>query len=147
MKFKSKIDIYAKLFWSVIFALILFSLAVVIDKGRGAPIIYTLIPIVIIGLSAALCIWILLTSYMNIYKSNQLLSYKAGPLSGNIDIKTIRKIKLNTRLWSGIKIGLSFKKGLIIYYQKYNYIYFTPKQEDEFCTMLKEINPDIEIIH
>ncbi|ANQ47980.2 hypothetical protein MY04_0598 [Flammeovirga sp. MY04] len=146
IKFYSRIEPVAKFFWIAIL-IILFSVIskLIVTFGRG-PLLPIVPPLVIIGLSLVLIVSFLVTSYMTIDKEKKIVSYKAGPFDGEIKIDKIRKIKLNTRMYVGLKIGLSFKKGMIIYYHKYDSIYFTPKYSDDFCKQLKLINPEIEIV-
>lgn len=89
-------------------------------------------------------IWILLdTKY--ILKENKIF-YNSGPFRGTIAIESIRKIERH----SGIIVPVTYKpaldtKGLIIYYNRFDDIYISPKQVDLFLEELLKINPDIEI--
>lgn len=89
-------------------------------------------------------IWILLdTKY--ILKENKIF-YNSGPFRGAIAIESIRKIERH----SGIIVPVTYKpaldtKGLIIYYNRFDDIYISPKKVDLFLEELLKINPDIEI--
>ena len=66
---------------------------------------------------------------------------------GEFDIKTIRKIEHH----KGIVVPTIWKPalshiGLIITYNKYDDIYISPENEEEFLKHLLGINPNIEII-
>ncbi len=93
----------------------------------------------------ALLIWMLLETNYKI-KNNKLF-YCSGPIRGNIKIAKICKIERWNKWYvkSFIKPALS-NDGLIIYYEKFEDIYISPKNKEEFITALLEINPEIEVI-
>jgi hypothetical protein len=47
-------------------------------------------------------------------------------------------------MWVGRKFGLA-SKGMIISYNRFDEIYFTPKEQDLFLEELQKINPNIKI--
>ena len=75
---------------------------------------------------------------------NGCVHYKSGPVKGKIEIDSIRKIKMNANLYSGLKPALAFK-GIIVYYRKYDEIYFSPKTNESFVEELLKINNNITI--
>lgn len=106
------------------------------------------VPIVVIAfvyLVAGMFIWMLLDTKYRI-KENKLF-YCSGPIRGNIKIANIRKIERWNKWYvtSFIKPALS-NDGLIIHYEKFDDIYISPKNKEEFITALLEINPEIEVI-
>ncbi|OHX65052.1 PH domain-containing protein [Flammeovirga pacifica] len=145
-RFYSRVDTFAKIIWILILIMLFSVMSIIILQFGQGPYAVILSSLIIISLSLLLIVSFLVTSYMSIDKNAKLVKYKAGPFKGEINIDKIRKIKLNTRKYVGLKISLSFKKGMIIYYHKYDSIYFTPELSEEFCEQLKEINPNIEIV-
>lgn len=73
------------------------------------------------------------------------LFYKSALFKGIIDIQTINEIDKNRTLYAGHKPSLS-GKGVIIKYNKWDDIYLSPVQTDEFVEALKSINPQIRIV-
>lgn len=75
------------------------------------------------------------------------LYHRSGPFYGKMKISSIRKIIYH----SGLNVPVLYRPatdsiGLIIVYNKYDDIYFSPKQRDAFVAALLAINPEIEII-
>ena len=73
------------------------------------------------------------------------LIYKSGTLKGKIDIKNIKKIEYNKYLWSGMRPALS-TKGMVVYYNKFDEIFLSPLDRENFVETLLQLNPEIEII-
>jgi hypothetical protein len=96
--------------------------------------------------AAAFLLWLLLdTKY--VIKNDAVLHYNSGPIGGKIDIQSIRKIE-NQHGWvtkSLLKAALD-KNGLYIYYNKFDDLYVSPKNKEEFVNYLLTINPKIELI-
>jgi hypothetical protein len=72
------------------------------------------------------------------------LSYRSAFLKGVIEIDTITEVIKNRKLFSGKKPSLS-NKGIIVRYNKYDDIYLSPKNIDEFIGALKTVNPNFKI--
>ena len=70
---------------------------------------------------------------------------KSALFKGTIDIQTINEINKNKTLYAGPKPSLA-GKGVIIKYNKWDDIYLSPVQTDEFVEALKSINPQIRIV-
>lgn len=103
-----------------------------------------LLPIVILGLSIGVIIWILLDTRYVI--KTKFLLYRSGPFRGRIDITKIKKIKLH----SGLFVPVSMKpaldtNGFIITYNQYDDVFVSPSHSSIFLEELKKINPNIEI--
>lgn len=130
------------LLWLIIIFLVVVPFLAEGDKNADkVPVL----PIVILHSITAMLIWILLdTKY--IIKEKQLF-YCSGPIRGSIKIEKIRKIERWNKWYvtSFIKPALG-KNGLIIYYDKFNDIYISPKDKEAFIASLREINPNIEVI-
>lgn len=90
-------------------------------------------------------IWIVLdTKY--ILKENKIF-YNSGPFRGSIAIELISKIEHH----SGLIVPVTYKpalnkKGIIIHYNRFDDIYFSPKQEELFIEELLKTNPNIEVV-
>ena len=89
--------------------------------------------------------WILLDTKYSI-KENDLY-YCSGPIRVKIDIQSIRKIKHQKGLYNEcfLKPSLDYN-GLYIYYNKFDDIYLSPKDQDVFVNYLLKINPKIDLI-
>ena len=87
-------------------------------------------------------IWTYKTTFYKI--ENTDLNWKSGPFKGKIDITKINKIEyhkgiLAPTIW---KPALSHI-GLIITYNKYDDIYISPEEQQEFIATLQRLNPNI----
>lgn len=90
-------------------------------------------------------IWILLDTNYHI-KENKLF-YCSGPIRGSIKVADIRKVERWNKWYvmSFLKPALG-KDGLIIHYNKFDDIYISPKNKEQFIAALRDINPNIEVI-
>lgn len=104
-----------------------------------------IIGFIIIYAVSGLLIWILLDTKYRINKKD--FYYYCGPFRGNIAIDKIRKIERWNKWYvtSTMKPALD-SDGLIIYYEKFDDIYISPKNKENFIKMLLEINPNIEVV-
>jgi hypothetical protein len=102
-------------------------------------------PMLILGLVAAMIIWILFDTRYVI--KNSFLLFRSGPFRGRIDINKIRKIEFYSGLYPQVmtKPGLG-AKGFIISYNNYDDVYITPRNRKDFINELLKINPKIEFI-
>ncbi|WP_396153321.1 PH domain-containing protein [Flavobacterium sp.] len=112
----------------------------------GEAVTADFIACTIMLVTAVLSIWVLAdTKY--VIQNNAILIYNSGPIKGKIDIQSIRKIE-HQKGWiskSILKPSLDIN-GLYIYYNKFDDIYFSPKDKEAFVNYLLKINPKIEII-
>lgn len=78
---------------------------------------------------------------------NEELLCKSSVFRSRIKIKNIRKIEFHKGIIVPVtwKLGLSHI-GIIITYNKYDDIYISPENREEFINDLLKINPNIEII-
>lgn len=78
---------------------------------------------------------------------NEELLCKSSVFRSKIQIKNIRKIQYHKGIIVPVtwKLGLSHI-GIIITYNKYDDIYISPENREEFINDLLKINPNIEII-
>lgn len=131
---------------SLLWLIIIFLLAIPFlpDDTKNAETTALFGVLIIYGISAIL-IWILLDTNYKIDKNT--LFYCSGPIRGTIKIERIRKIERWNKWYvkSFLKPSLG-NDGLIIYYDKFEDIYISPKNKEDFINALREINPGIEVI-
>ncbi len=72
------------------------------------------------------------------------LRYKSGFVIGKIEISKISKLSVNQTMYVGLKPATS-SKGIIIHYNKFDEIYISPQNNEEFVKELTNINPNINI--
>lgn len=73
------------------------------------------------------------------------LRWRSSILFGKFSVSSIRKVVVNQTLWVGTKPATA-RNGVIIYYNKYDEIYFSPADNEAFVAALLEINPEIEVV-
>lgn len=107
-----------------------------------APWQALLIGTIVTALIEFLLLWILLDSRYRI--SDGKLYYYSGPFRGSILIDSIRKVKIDDSVFktNTLKPGLD-SKGLVIYYNKFDDIFISPVNREEFIRQLLIINPAI----
>lgn len=92
----------------------------------------------------ALLLWFFFSTYYVISDGN--LSYVSGFLAGTIPIKKIRRIEIGKIMFVGLRPALSFD-GMIIHYNKWDKIYVSPHDKDQFVKSLLSENASIEIVN
>ena len=73
------------------------------------------------------------------------LRWRSSILFGKFSISSIHKVAVNQTLWVGTRPATA-KNGVIIYYNKYDEIYFSPSDNEAFVAALLEINPEIKVV-
>lgn len=140
--YSSKNPFTIALLWCTVILLLL--LPFVSNSNEESQVMDT-IGIIIMYFISAMLAWILLdTKY--VIKQNELV-YNSGPIKGTIKVEKIRKIE-RWKKWyvpTFLKPALG-NDGLIIYYEKFDDIYISPKNNEDFIIALCEINPGIEIV-
>lgn len=112
------------------------------DFRDSEILIYLGITALIIALFALIC-------FGTYYKiENGFLYHRSGPFFGKMKISNIRKIKYH----SGWIVPVTYRpatdtKGIIITYNKFDEVYFSPKELETFINELKSINPEIEFVN
>lgn len=104
----------------------------------------TLVPLVIISLTAALLVSLFINTTYRL--SDTHLLYSSGPFKGEIPIESIQKVKKNTTKYVGFKPALA-NNGLIIYYNMYDEIYISPDSSESFVSRLLKLNPSIQVLN
>lgn len=140
MIIKSKKNIVTVLvFYSCIALLSWLSVESIIKNGFAISTIFLCALTTVVN---GALLWIIFGTYYQITLTD--VHYHLGPIKGKLDINKITEITANKTLWAGFKPALGFK-GLIIKYNKYDEIYFSPLDNSTFITELLKINPDIKI--
>lgn len=92
----------------------------------------------------SLFLWILFgTSYR---VDREWLIWKTGPFFGKIRIKSIRKIQYDNGFikYQTLKPGLHYK-GLVVHFNKFDDIFISPDNREEFIDALCKTNPAIVV--
>jgi hypothetical protein len=99
---------------------------------------------IVLAAIAAILLWMWLITYYEIDGKN--VWYRSGPVNGVIAISDIRTVIMHKSLYAGLKPALG-SKGCIIKYNKFDEIYFSPKELERFVAELVKINPAIEVLN
>ncbi len=138
----SKNYVMVSFLWAIIIFLVAIPFSEASDeKGDKLPVI----GIVILYFISGMLIWMLLDTKYRI--KNKHLFYCSGFIRGSIEIDHIRKVERWNKWYvtSFIKPALG-KDGIVIYYNKFDDIYISPKNKEVFISALLEINPEIEVV-
>ena len=98
--------------------------------------------VVICLLVVSLFLWLWFDTYY-VVKDGKLF-YRSAFIRGSIPIDAIREVVKNKRGYSGIKASVAIS-GIVIKYNKWDDIFISPLNVDEFINKLKEINPGITV--
>jgi len=128
--------------------LMIFSIAICVIPmwpllRSGISGIEALIAFVILAATTLMMIAFYTHTYYRI-EGNEL-RWRSSILFGKFSISSIHKIAVNQTLWVGTRPATA-KNGVIIYYNKYDEIYFSPSDNEAFVAALLEINPEIEVV-
>lgn len=126
----------------IMWAPVLFGDILITDIEDTEVLIYLGIIVLTIGFF----LWIFLGTYYTI--KNGYLYHRSGPFFGKMKISSIAKIKYH----SGWYVPVLYRpatdtKGVIITYNKYDEIYFSPQERDKFVQELLKINPKITVMN
>ncbi|SRR5690554_2315910 len=126
----------------IMWAPVLFGDILITDIEDTEVLIYLGIIVLTIGFF----LWIFLGTYYTI--KNGYLYHRSGPFMGKMKISSIAKIKYH----SGWYVPVLYRpatdtKGVIITYNKYDEIYFSPQERDKFVQELLKINPKITVMN
>ncbi len=98
-------------------------------------------PVYIINLAViGLFLWFWFGTYYRLDATH--VHYRCGPFRGKIAIHTIREVQRDTTLWSGFRPATA-QKGIIVKYNKYDDIYFSPNSNESFIQALLDVREDI----
>lgn len=140
MKFKSRKSIFTLcVSYGSAVLLLLVCCTVYNDKGfsLGAIALYAV---------SVLFIWMMLSMAHNtVYEIKQdTVYYRSGFVRGAIKIDRIREIIKGKTMYAGLKPATA-ANGLIIKYDKFEEIYFSPATNDSFIDALLKLKKDIII--
>ncbi|MGX5690372.1 PH domain-containing protein [Arcticibacter tournemirensis] len=139
MKFKSDTDILFDVFIFGPVLILLIPLSEIIKNIDDKSAILTLVIILAV---ISFLLWARFGTYY-VIKESQLL-YRCGPIRGSIDIQSVHSLTKNKTLWLGTKPALA-RKGIILKYNKYDDIYISPKNKDQFIAELLKRNNNIQV--
>jgi len=72
------------------------------------------------------------------------IHYRSGPFRGRIEIASIRQVEPNKTRWVGFRPALA-RRGIVVNYNKYDEIYFSPDDNDAFVQALLNVRADIAV--
>ena len=72
------------------------------------------------------------------------LKFKSGFLSGSIKTESIKELEVNKTMWVGIKPATA-QRGIIVKYNKFDQVYISPKDNEEFVKELLKIKSEIKV--
>ncbi|MGV3540053.1 MAG: PH domain-containing protein [Rufibacter sp.] len=126
-------------FWGTVLLLVaLAAREVAVDGLSLETLVLCLFSLAVSGL----LLWIWFGTYYTI--NGATLYYASGPMKGRLGIQRINRIQKNVRLWSGFRPALGLK-GLVIYYNKWDELYLSPKDRERFVEMLLVVNKEIVV--
>ena len=102
-----------------------------------------LIAFAILGATTLMMIAFYTHTYYTI--DGEELRWRSSILFGKFSVSSIQKVAINKTLWVGTRPATA-RNGVIIYYNKYDEIYFSPSDNEAFVTALLEINHEIEVV-
>lgn len=140
MIFKSRKDIFTK---TVVFGTLAFLV--------GPPVYHYLDfgvlpgwPIYLInGAMIGLTLWLWFGTHYRITTAH--IHYRCGPFRGKIAIDAIREVQQNATMWSGLRPALA-RNGMVVKYNKYDEIYFSPDTNEAFIQALLDVRGNIPVI-
>ena len=111
--------------------------------GSGISGIEALIAFVVLAATTLMMIAFYTHTYYTI--DGNEVRWRSSILFGKFSVSSIQKIAVNKTLWVGTRPATA-RNGVIIYYNKYDEIYFSPLANEAFVAALLEINHEIEVI-
>jgi hypothetical protein len=141
MRYKSSVSkIYFIIFPLFIIGMFLMNYFIPSEKEKNI----TFIPIFV--LLGGLILFILAIKNTSYYINENILVSQILFYKHKVNIETIRKIEYNHTIFVGTTTKLGWDtKGLIVYYNKFDDYFISPKNKEQFIAKLLEINPNIEI--
>lgn len=98
----------------------------------------------IMALIAIMLLWMWFRTFYEIDGHN--IWYRSGPVYGKIKIAEINSIVVGKEMYSGLRPALG-AKGCIIKYRKFDEIYMSPREQDQFVKELVALNPGIKVFY
>jgi len=128
--------------------LIIFSIAICVIPmwpliRSGISGIEAIIALVILAATTLIMIAFYTHTYYRI--DGDELRWRSSILFGKFSVSSIHKVAVNQTLWVGTRPATA-RNGVIIYYNKYDEIYFSPSDNEAFVAAILEINPEIKVV-
>lgn len=128
--------------------LMIFSIAICVIPmwpliRSGISEIEAIIALVILAATTLMMIAFYTHTYYRI--EGDELRWRSSILFGKFSVSSIHKVAVNQTLWVGTRPATA-RNGVIIYYNKYDEIYFSPSDNEAFVAALLEINPEIKVV-
>lgn len=121
----------------------LFVLAAELGRIRQPGNEVEVLGLIILGLVIGLMGWLWFDTGYSV--DNAFVYFRSGPFRGKLRISSIREVVVGATMWSGFKPALA-RKGVIVKYNRYDEIYFSPDSNEAFARALRDINPEIRIV-
>lgn len=141
MRFNSSKSLFIKILFPVVFLILAFAFVNLFIQTDFSSVSDIFVFIIIL-ITPILFAWMYFKTFYEI--RNDLIYYRCGPFYGQLDIKIIREIEVNKTMYVGFKPALD-TNGLIVKYNKWEDIYFSPEKAEKFIAELIKINPSIVI--
>lgn len=139
MRFPSRVDIWlAVLVWSTMLGTIGVGI-IALFQLEGQIFGAIVLLLVTVGLPCFL-LWMWIKTYYVIEAPHLIIHF--GPFKKKILLESITKVKKMTSPYSGPALSL---RKIEIYYNRFDFIYISPKNRDEFISILKKYCPHIKI--
>jgi len=128
--------------------LMIFSIAICVIPmwpliRSGISGIEAIIALVILAATTLIMIAFYTHTYYRIDRDE--LRWRSSILFGKFSVSSIHKVAVNQTLWVGTRPATA-RNGVIIYYNKYDEIYFSPSDNEAFVAAILEINPEIKVV-
>lgn len=98
--------------------------------------------LIVLALAISLMLWLWFDTGYRI--DSQFIRFRSGPFRGKIRVSSIREVVVGTTMWSGFRPALA-RNGVIVKFNQYDDIYFSPDDNEAFVAVLTQINPQIRI--
>jgi uncharacterized membrane protein YjfL (UPF0719 family) len=141
MRYRSRTDWFFKSAIVLIFVAFCAGLYQIIKDGESTTSVVLFG--IVFGIVLAFLFSLIPTTYY-IFQEDGLFC-RSSIFKKTIPYKDIRKVDVGNSLYAGMKMSLALK-GIIIYFNKYDEIYISPENQNEFVKELLVKNSEIEII-
>lgn len=141
MTFKNRID-YCTISLTIVVIIVCLSTIIFAWWSNtqifGFNLWLTILLLSIIGI----IIWTIKDTYYILTEKE--LKFKSGFLKGSIKTESIKELEVNKTMWVGIKPATA-QRGIIVKYNKFDQVYISPKDNEEFVKELLKIKPEIKV--
>ncbi|QNE39830.1 PH domain-containing protein [Hymenobacter sp. NBH84] len=130
--FVSKISWWS--FGSILLVQLVISMMAIADGAYVVPVF--ILP------SLVFMIWLLRSTYYEVQPQTQMLRIVSGPLTWQIPVTSITRIKPSHNVLSSPALSLDRLK---IYYNRYDEILVSPRDKANFIEVLRQVNLQIQV--